>query len=108
MSTLQVMAHKETTIEEMSRVAQLARLDLDQASLEAFRRDLDEVLSHVEKLNPLQISDVEPMARPHEAVNRLDEDVPESAMSRDTLLEMAPEVIEPYISVPKVLEEGDA
>ena len=102
------MAHKDITIEELERVAQLARLDLDADRLKALGSDLNEILAHVDALAGLDTDDVEPMARPHEAVNRLDADEPEEALPRDLLLEMAPEVTDPYISVPKVLEEGGA
>ena len=61
-----------------------------------------------EVLSGVDIKDVEPMARPHDAVNRLDEDEPEPPLDRETVLDMAPDVEFPFLAVPKVFQEdGD-
>ena len=106
--TLRVMAPQEITIRDISRVAELSRLALEEAALEAYREDLLQILQHVNALSNADIDDVEPMARPHDVTNRLDKDEPEPALDRDQLLELAPDVEFPFLAVPKVLEEGGA
>ena len=47
----------------MRYVADLANLRLDDSEIERMAKDLDEILTHIEKLNELDTSNVEPMAQ---------------------------------------------
>ncbi len=51
------------TREDVLRVAELAHLELSEAEIEMFSRQLDSILTYVEKLNELDTSSVEPMAQ---------------------------------------------
>src|ERR1700739_3610206 len=51
------------TREEVLRVAELAHLELSEAEIEMFSRQLDSILTYVDKLHELDTSNVEPMAR---------------------------------------------
>src|ERR1700724_1363751 len=51
------------TREDVLRVAELAHLELSEAEIEMFSRQLDSILTYVEKLNELDTSNVEPMAQ---------------------------------------------
>ena len=104
--TLLNMSEQRITPEEIETIARLARLDLSPSALDESREDLLDILKHVKALQTIDTNDVEPMARPHNAVNRLDEDQPQPALDRDILLNMAPQVEKPFIAVPKVLEDG--
>lgn len=104
--TLRVMAPQEITISDISRVADLSRLAFDEKTMQGYREDLLHILQHVDALSGVDIKDVEPMARPHDGVNRLDEDEPEPALDRETVLDMAPDVEFPFLAVPKVFEEN--
>lgn len=96
------------TLADVTRVARLSRLALDDAGLEAARHDLTAILEHVAALGTLDVEGVEPMARPHDQVNRLAEDIPGPTLDRRTVLDLAPAVEGDYIAVPKVLGEGGA
>ena len=98
--------NQKPTLHEIARVAQLSRLALDDDALEALRGDLLQILGHVEAISELDVQGIEPMPRPHPAVNRLDEDVPGPALDRSVLLDLAPSVEGPFLAVPKVLAEG--
>ncbi len=100
------MSDPRITQEEIETIARLARLDLSPEAIEESRQDLLKILDHVGALQNLDTEDVLPMARPHENVNRLDEDVPQSPLDRETILNMAPQAEPPFIAVPKVLEDG--
>ena len=52
------------SIDDVARVATLSRLALDEAGLEAARRDLSAILGHVAAIQSLDVDDVEPMPRP--------------------------------------------
>jgi len=96
------------TPEDVVRVAELAYLDLSEDELEKYRRQLDEILDYIGKLNELDTSGVEPMAQvladdqTADATLREDLVVP-SAVAED-VLRQAPDPEPPYFRVPKVIE----
>jgi aspartyl-tRNA(Asn)/glutamyl-tRNA(Gln) amidotransferase subunit C len=96
------------TREDVVRVAELAYLDLTEEELEKYRRQLDEILNYIGKLNELDTSGVEPMAQvladdqAADATMREDLVVP-SAVAED-ILRQAPDPEPPYFRVPKVIE----
>jgi aspartyl/glutamyl-tRNA(Asn/Gln) amidotransferase C subunit len=51
------------TREDVLRVADLAYLDLSESELETYRKQIDEILEYIGKLNELDTADVEPMAQ---------------------------------------------
>jgi aspartyl-tRNA(Asn)/glutamyl-tRNA(Gln) amidotransferase subunit C len=96
------------TREDVMRVAELAYLDLSEDELEKYRRQIDEILDYIGKLNELDTSGVEPMAQvladdqAADATMREDLVVP-SAVAED-VLRQAPDPEPPYFRVPKVIE----
>ncbi len=96
------------TRDDVVRVAELAYLDLSEDELEKYRRQLDEILTYIGKLNELDTSGVEPMAQvladdqTADATLREDLVVP-SAVAED-VLRQAPDPEPPYFRVPKVIE----
>ncbi|HEV7514286.1 MAG TPA: Asp-tRNA(Asn)/Glu-tRNA(Gln) amidotransferase subunit GatC [Candidatus Acidoferrum sp.] len=96
------------TREDVVRVAELAYLDLSEDELEKYRRQIDEILDYIGKLNELDTSGVEPMAQvladdqAADATMREDLVVP-SAVAED-VLRQAPDAEPPYFRVPKVIE----
>jgi aspartyl-tRNA(Asn)/glutamyl-tRNA(Gln) amidotransferase subunit C len=96
------------TREDVVRVAELAYLDLSEDELEKYRRQIDEILDYIGKLNELDTSGVEPMAQvladdqAADATMREDLVVP-SAVAED-VLSHAPDPEPPYFRVPKVIE----
>ena len=96
------------TRDDVVRVAELAYLDLSEDELEKYRRQIDEILDYIGKLNELDTSGVEPMAQvladdqTADATLREDLVVP-SAVAED-VLGQAPDPEPPYFRVPKVIE----
>lgn len=88
------------------RVARLARLALDDQSLDEHRRSLSAVLAYVETLRELDLSGVAPLAHPSDSTGRLDADEPRPGLATESLLAMAPDVDPPFVKVPRVLGEG--
>jgi len=93
----------ELSIQEVEKVAKLARLELNETEMKLYAGQLSSILEHIAQLERLDVEGVEPMAHPIPLQNRLDDDVPGEPMPVEALLANAPEVVEPYISVPKVL-----
>jgi aspartyl-tRNA(Asn)/glutamyl-tRNA(Gln) amidotransferase subunit C len=90
------------------KVARLSRLSLSDEQVERYRSQLSAVLGYVERLRRADLAGVEPMAHVGDAVNRLDDDVPGPTLPNSVLMQMAPEAMEPFIKVPKVLDDGGA
>lgn len=93
------------TNDEVRHVAKLARLRLGDDEIEAYRKQLSSTLEHIALLEELDTSNVEPMARPRDAVNRFDDDEVTPALPIAKLLENAPAVEDSLIAVPKVLSD---
>jgi aspartyl-tRNA(Asn)/glutamyl-tRNA(Gln) amidotransferase subunit C len=101
------------TREDVLRVAELAHLDLTEAEIEMFSRQLDSILSYVDKLNELDTSNVQPMAQvtPPAAAGQgatagtpLREDKPAPCDIIGDVLAGAPDAAPPYFRVPRVIE----
>lgn len=97
------------TREDVLHVAELAHLELIESEVETYRRQLDSILTYVEKLNELDTSQVEPMAQvlasadPAENIS-LREDAPRVCEVAREVLSRAPDPSPPYFRVPKVIE----
>jgi aspartyl-tRNA(Asn)/glutamyl-tRNA(Gln) amidotransferase subunit C len=94
--------------EDVVRVAELAYLDLSDAELETYRKQVDEILEYIGKLNELDTTNVEPMAQvltdDQTADATLREDVEVPCLGAAELLKQAPDPEPPYFRVPKVIE----
>lgn len=94
------------TLDEVRHVAQLARLELDDAELLAFKVELESLLHHFEDI---QDADVEGRpAKPHAValVNVLRDDLPGQHLSRDEALAPAARTRAGLFIVPTILEDG--
>jgi len=97
------------TREQVIRVAELAHLELSEAELDVYSRQLDNILAYIEKLNLLDTSQVEPMAQVfsgdeigENASVRGDE--PRHSDVADAVLSNAPDPSRPFFRVPKVID----
>jgi aspartyl-tRNA(Asn)/glutamyl-tRNA(Gln) amidotransferase subunit C len=97
--------------EDVVRVAELAYLDLSDAELETYRKQVDEILEYIDKLNELDTTSVEPMAQvltdDQTADATLREDIEVPCHTAAELLEQAPDPEPPYFRVPKVIERSN-
>ena len=101
------------TREDVLRVAELAHLELSEAEIEMFSRQLDSILTYVEKLNELDTTSVEPMSQVTPAAasgeaavqgTPLREDRPAPCNIIGDVLAGAPDPSPPYFRVPRVIE----
>ena len=94
--------------EDVVRVAELAYLDLSDAELETYRKQIDDILEYVGKLNELDTANVEPMAQvltdDQTADATLREDVVVPCEVAGEILKQAPDPEPPDFRVPKVIE----
>ena len=95
------------TEEQVRYVAGLANLKLTEAEVRKFQADLDEILVHVDKLNEVDTSTVEPMAQVlYEAdeTAALRADVAVAPLGNEAALANAPLAGAGYFKVPLVIE----
>lgn len=95
------------TEEEVRRVAELANLALTEEEISQMTRDLSGILEHVDKLNELDTSNVEPMSQvlfDAEETARLREDRERPTLSNHDALANAPVAGSGYFKVPLVIE----
>lgn len=93
--------------EAVRKIARLARLAITDQQVETYRTQLSSVLGYIDRLRQLDLTGVEPMANVGDFNNRFGDDIPGPTISNATLMKMAPDGgLEPFIKVPKVLEEG--
>lgn len=88
-------------------MADLANLTLTDQEVARMRADLDEILAHVDKLNELDTSGVEPMAQVLYGTTgnaTLREDAPHEPVGQSTALANAPKPGGGCFKVPKVIE----
>lgn len=96
--------NKKITRSDVERVARLARLRLDEAEKDKFRRQLDEILLYMEKLDKLDTEGVEPLAHILPLRNVLRKDEVKPGLERDEVLKNAPAHRQGLFQVPPVLE----
>jgi aspartyl-tRNA(Asn)/glutamyl-tRNA(Gln) amidotransferase subunit C len=94
--------------EDVLRVAELAYLDLSEAEIETYRKQLNDILEYAGKLNELDTHSVEPMAQvltdDQNADTTLREDLVVPCAVAEEVLAQAPDPEPPYFRVPKVIE----
>ncbi|MGD0579898.1 MAG: Asp-tRNA(Asn)/Glu-tRNA(Gln) amidotransferase subunit GatC [Bryobacteraceae bacterium] len=95
------------TASQVRGIAELANLHLSEEEIARMARDLDEILTHVDKLNELDTSNVEPMAQvlfEAGATASLREDVEATPLDNAMALGNAALSGAGFFKVPKVIE----
>ena len=90
------------TTKDVEHVAKLARLVLIVAETEIFTHQLGDVLAHVEKMNEVDTTGVEPMNHPIDFVNVMREDNKIYENTREELMQNAPDIEGEFFKVPKI------
>ena len=90
---------------DVEKLAHLSKLELDEASIARMQGDMNKMLSFVEKINELDLENVDPMTYMNEDVNVLREDDVRHDISHEDALKNAPDKNSDYFKVPKVLKK---
>ena len=70
------------------------------------RRELDGILSYIDKLRALDTANVPPTSHAVPMTNVMREDEPRPSLAQDLMLANAPERSGEFFRVPKIIEEG--
>ena len=92
------------TNEDVVNIAHLARLAIDAKDIPEYKNNLSNILQLVEQMNKIDTTDVEPMAHPLDAVQRLRADEVTETNQREHFQSIAPETESGLYLVPKVIE----
>ncbi len=92
------------SLEDVKRIAMLARIGLDGDEAERTRAQLDAVFGLIERLQAVDTRGVEPMTHPGDAALRLRDDVADEPQRRDDYQAVAPSVERGLYLVPRVIE----
>lgn len=89
--------------ETIKTMAELARLEIDEAALQKYSDNVKKILEHFEKLNELDTKDIEPTSHTIDSTSRLREDDIVIFKSAGDITKLFPETDGPFVQVPKVI-----
>lgn len=94
----------QLSIEEVKRIARLARLAVSDTEAEAMREQLASIFGLIEQMQAVDTSGIEPMAHAQDLVQRLRADEVTEIDRHELLQRGAPAVENGLYLVPKVIE----
>lgn len=92
------------TKEDVAYIANLARLQPDEAQIETLMRDMNRILGYMEQLNQVDTTEVEPLDHVIEIPPDYRTDVALPPLDHNKALSNAPDADSDYFRVPKVIE----
>ncbi|GAB3427536.1 Asp-tRNA(Asn)/Glu-tRNA(Gln) amidotransferase subunit GatC [Niabella aquatica] len=89
----------------VNRLAHLSKLIFTEQEKKDISKDLQNMIGFVEKLNELDLKDVEPLMHMSSEINVLRDDEIKGSVSREEALKNAPETDGQFFLVPKVIKK---
>ncbi len=93
------------TTEMIDNLAKLARLKISDTDKEGFKKDLEQMIGFIDKLNELDTEGVEPLMHMSSRSNVLRDDIVQGSISREEALLNAPKKNDQFFLVPKVIKK---
>ncbi|MGF1644606.1 MAG: Asp-tRNA(Asn)/Glu-tRNA(Gln) amidotransferase subunit GatC [Thiotrichales bacterium] len=90
--------------DEVRKIAFLARLQIDDAAIPEYARNLSNILDFVEQMRAVDTGGIPPMAHPQDVTQRLRADAVTELDIRDAVQRIAPRTEAGLYLVPKVIE----
>jgi len=92
------------SLEQIARLADLARLELSAAESAAMQQQLNAIFAMVDTMSAIDTEGVEPMSHPQEVMQRARPDAVTESDRREAFQAIAPQVEDGLYLVPKVIE----
>ena len=92
------------SLDQIAKIAELARLELSSGDIAAMQQQLNGILSMVDRMQAVDTKGVEPMSHPQQAMQRLREDGATERDQREKYQAIAPATEDGLYLVPKVIE----
>jgi aspartyl-tRNA(Asn)/glutamyl-tRNA(Gln) amidotransferase subunit C len=93
------------SVDDVRKVAQLARLELAEATIATYTTQLERILDYVAQLETVDTEGVPPTTRAVEVVTVTRDDRVERTPVREELLDQAPEREGDFFRVPRILAD---
>ncbi len=96
---------KRISSNEVKKVAQLARLELNESQIQKHAEQLENILSYIKQLEEIDTENIPCTTRAIEVVNVLRKDEKKDYENSDELLDLAPSRENKFFKVPKIISE---
>ncbi len=91
--------------DEVKKVAQLARLELNENEIQNHAKQLEKILDYIKQLEKINTDNISCTTRAIEVVNVLREDEQKDYENSEELLDLAPSREDKFFKVPKIIKE---
>ena len=91
--------------QEVKKVAQLARLELNENEINNHAEQLEKILEYIKQLEKIDTGDVECTTRAIEVINVFRKDEKRNSDCTQEILELGPSREEKYFKVPKIIND---
>ena len=89
---------------QVKKVAKLSRISLDDNKFDSLSKDLDSILTFVEKLNELDTKEIKTLKSISDKTLEARNDIVDDGKIKNDILKNSPEKNEDFFIVPKVIE----
>ena len=96
---------KRISSEEVKKVAQLARLELNESEIQQHAEQLEKILDYIKQLEKINTENIPCTTRAIEVVNVLRKDEKKDYKNSEELLDLAPSRENKFFKVPKIINE---
>tara|TARA_Y100001978_G_scaffold154080_1_gene139461 strand:- start:158 stop:451 length:294 start_codon:yes stop_codon:yes gene_type:complete len=91
--------------EEVSKVAQLAKLKLNDEQIDNHANQIEKILDYINQLDKIDTTNVPCTTRAIEVINVLRSDTKETYKNREDILNLAPSREKDFFKVPKIIKD---
>ena len=96
---------KRISSDEVKKVAQLARLELNESEIDKHAEQLEKILEYIKQLEKINTDNIPCTTRAIEVVNVLRKDEKKDYKNSEELLDLAPSRENKFFKVPKIINE---
>tara|TARA_Y100000991_G_scaffold190803_1_gene157414 strand:- start:222 stop:515 length:294 start_codon:yes stop_codon:yes gene_type:complete len=96
---------KRISSSEVKKVAQLARLELNESEIQQHAEQLEKILEYIKQLEKINTQNIPCTTRAIEVVNVLRKDEKKDYENSEELLDLAPSRENKFFKVPKIISE---
>ena len=89
---------------QVKKVAKLSRISLEDNKIDSLSKDLDSILTFVEKLNELDTKEIKTLKSISDKTLEARNDIVDDGKIKNDILKNSPEKNEDFFIVPKVIE----
>ena len=93
------------TEDQVKKVAQLARIELNEEEIDHHSEQLEKILDYINQLEKINTENIPCTTRAIEVVNVLRDDINEKFEDNEDILELAPSREDDFLKVPKIIKE---